>query len=175
MPLIDDILAQLPQLTPDELARVHQATGALQSITAPTASVTTIPDNFCAMTLDTIVAVLSKMGVEFSYPSQLQKSPAFPSFRDKLPGLEQFIRQAAGTNRNKQRAVLYMGVDLLYRDLVEMGTTTSSRLLLSHIHRVPSVINKHFPGYARAGMLMWIIRGGKDDNETRVATSTRKG
>jgi hypothetical protein len=38
-----------------------------------------------------------------------------------------------------------------------MEVAVSARTLMSHIHRLPAVINKSFPGYAQAGHLGKII------------------
>ena len=44
-----------------------------------------------------------------------------------------------------------------HADLCRMEVAVSARTLMSHIHRLPAVINKSFPGYAQAGHLGKII------------------
>jgi hypothetical protein len=64
----------------------------------------------------------------------------------------------------QQRALFRLGIVLLCNNLAEMETPISGMSLMNHIHRIPSLINRAFPGYARLGLLSKIIRA----KETRV-------
>jgi hypothetical protein len=80
-------------------------------------------------------------------------------------------------NKVQQRAVLRLGIGLLHHDLENMGLAVSSRLMMAHIHRLPGIINKSFPGYAEAGLIHMIIRSEKDVREKqsgRAIQSRRK-
>ena len=154
------LIAALPRLSPDELQELAGRAKALAAVTPttsskPTVEVATAED----MLLDAISTTMSRMGVEHTSMSMLRKGPHYASFKEKAPSVIQFVRKAVPGDRLKQMAVLSIGVKLLYKNLEEMELPVSSRYLMQHIHRLPSVINKSFPGYATAGMLAWILRG----------------
>lgn len=91
---------------------------------------------------------------------QLTSGKHYDTYKEKLPSLHRYLKSAG--NKNVQRALLRLGIGLLHFDLVAIGLAVSSRLLMAHIHRVPGVINRAFPGYAQAGLLSMIIRSELD-------------
>ena len=75
-----------------------------------------------------------------------------PKVRDLMP----YIR-AAHDQRSGQHALLRLGLQLLYDDMTDRQLAVSARTLLANIHRVPAVLNKAFPNYAKAGLLHWVV------------------
>jgi len=114
------------------------------------------------LVLESLVGTMSRLGVEYTPAVALKKAEMFPSFAEKVPGLMKFVRKGAGS-KNQQRVLLGLGFRLLYTSMTEFGWPTSSRLMMAHVHRVPSVINRNFPGYASAGLLGLLIGGELGD------------
>lgn len=163
MILVDDILRQLPNLSNEELVRVSSACKALGSLpsdgevrSAPTVGV----DSDVTLVLDALVSFLNDKGLEFSSRKQLSSSRMFKSFSAKVPAVMVYARSVA-RSRNSLRAFFRLSFALLYEDILTMNVAVSSVTLMSHVHRIPAVINKAFPGYAQAGVLNWITRKKK--------------
>jgi hypothetical protein len=109
--------------------------------------------------LGCVTELLRSQGVDFVQPAILLRI-ADKNFALKLPGLFKFLA-SQHPNRAGQRALLMIGLDLLYRDLAKAGIAVTAKVLLSNIHRIPATLDKHFPGYARVGMLRFIIDRGR--------------
>ena len=110
------------------------------------------------MLLGVVAEVLRAKRVEFSSIAALRQSHDIATVRDKLPELMQFLSQAHNT-RAGQHATLRLGVELLYDSLLRMNVPVSGRMLVNHLHRLPSIINEAFPGYAEAGLLSLLVKG----------------
>lgn len=81
--------------------------------------------------------------------------------RSHTPELTSFIDQACpGAKTLTKRVVLATGINLLYRNLREMGVTVSPKVLANNLPRLPAVLDAAFPGYARSGMLNMIVKRG---------------
>lgn len=106
--------------------------------------------------LQQLCAVLSSAGIEFVQPTVLAKTNGYSTFKGKVPGVMKFLRRAV-SSRNELRVLLYIALGLLYQDLTKQGIPVSSRLMMAHAHRIPSVLNAAFPGYAQIGLLRMII------------------
>ena len=106
--------------------------------------------------LSLICDVLQSMGVEYPVLSVLQRNAGFKAFKEKLPGLFRYL-QKSGLNKNEQRAVLRVGILLLYENLMQMGLPISAARVMQHTHRIPSILENQFPGYASAGLLRMLV------------------
>lgn len=157
------VFAQLPKLTATELAEVRQRMAFLRPLSGGGPV-----DVGEQIVIDAIHSVLRENGLGASI-EQVTKSNVHVSFLEKLPALHAFLATAS-TQRNHQRAVLQIGVELLYQHLTGIGIPVGVRALMAHIHRVPEFINQAFPGYARAGLLPWVIR--KYESRTRKNNGT---
>jgi hypothetical protein len=78
------------------------------------------------------------------------------SFREKVPGLMGFLRQQH-PSRVGQHALLSYALELLYHNMLHAGFSLSYRTLMANIHRVPMVLDSHFPGYAKLRLLGCIV------------------
>jgi hypothetical protein len=58
----------------------------------------------------------------------------------------------------QQRAILSIAIRLLHQDLAEMKVAISPSTLARNLHRIPAVLDKAYPGYARFGALASILR-----------------
>ena len=148
--------AEIATLTP------KQASAALQRFKL---GVKTSPkehagkQDFGDRVLAAIVTVLIKAQVESPSASNLRKSAAYAQAKSKLQDLQNFIEK---TSQSKlvQDQILKEGIFLLYHDLLQwQKIAISSHLVLRQIHRIPAVINRHYPGYAASGMLTKIVKG----------------
>lgn len=110
--------------------------------------------------LQIVCDVIRARGAEHAIPAMLKATPQYRSFAEKVPQVIAFAQTAfpGGARREMfERALLHNGVSLLFEDLRRMGIAITARTLMSHIHRVPAVINAAYPGYAEAGLLSKIV------------------
>lgn len=88
-----------------------------------------------------------------------------PAFKKKVPVVMQTLASSR-LKRNETRAVLRNGIGMLYSVLTDQGLEATSRRVMDHIHRFPAQMDKHFPGYAAAGLLALTVRAhAKNTNE----------
>lgn len=109
--------------------------------------------------LQAICIVMKRNNAETPSVNVLRKSSAYVSSRDKLDDLATYFE---GLSKAKlvQDQILKEAINLLYFDLINwQGIAISSHTILKQIHRLPSVLNRHFPGYASSGLLTKIVRG----------------
>lgn len=161
------ILQLLPDLTASELTALAERIMLLRSLSGappltenqlPTAASVTRDD----WVLRDLCYALASMGVEHASPAMLRRTSGYPSFKRKVPGLILYL-QNVSSRHLVRRAILMLGVRLLHKELTRQGLAASSVLVLRHAHRIPSVINGAFPGYAASGMLEWISTKGASD------------
>lgn len=166
MPM-DRINALLPNLSLDELRMLSGRVRALMEVTPENGQVLEVDDDE-GFVLGCIAEQLSRMSIEYVSMKVLRSQRGIAAFRDKVPGLMKYL-SSNDRSRIEQRAILSMGVELLYENLIENGIPVSARMLMAHVHRIPSVLNAAFPGYAKAGLLTWVVkkrlerRGGSND------------
>lgn len=174
---LDEIIAALPRLSADERGRLMQAMralpasggalGAPEPFTRREKAPVRGSEGDVELCLAAISDVLRKRGLEFASPFVLRKHPGFGSFATKVPHVMALLRKAT-TSRVELSYLVELSVGLLYEDLTRMGATAvSSRLIINHFHRVPSVLNKAFPGYLAAGLLGRVIKRTSANYEKR--------
>jgi hypothetical protein len=155
---VNQVLDLLVQLSQGELDQVRAACTTLKMLgPGKQRQLPKQVDTQEHLILDEIVVTLRNMGVEFASPSMLRQNRGYQKFSEKVPGIIQFLN-AATTNRVDQRAVLALGIRLLYKQLESWGLPVTALVIMNNAYRIPSLINRAFPGYARSGMLSWIIR-----------------
>ena len=109
--------------------------------------------------LQIVCTTLRKHNVETPSVVVLRKSSAYVNAKGKLQDLQTYIEQAS-RSRMVQDGILRTAIDLLYFDLVQWkGIAISSHTLLKQIHRIPSVLNRSFPGYGQSGLLAKLVKG----------------
>lgn len=152
------VLDIIPRLSSAELAKVRDAIGAANAIggaKGPVLSNDVTSDDMWV--LGAIADCMRDRGIDATSVSLLRKQRAYGAFRDKVPAIVQFLKPAG--ERIKQRALLTIGIELLYADMAKIGLAVTSRTMMAHAHRIPGCINRAFPGYASQGFLEKIIRG----------------
>lgn len=113
--------------------------------------------DFGLRVLQVLCDIMRKYGTETPSVHTLKKSSAYVSCNGKMADLQSFFE---GISKNKlvQDAILRIAVDLLYTDLLNWkGVAVSSHTIIKQIHRIPSVLNRHFPGYLQSGLLTKLV------------------
>lgn len=101
--------------------------------------------------------VLKKHGVECPNENTLKRSSAYVQSRDKFEDLATFF-ETISNQKIIQDAVLRESIQLLYYDLLNWKTVAiSSHTILKQIHRLPSTLHRHYPGYAASGLLVKLV------------------
>jgi hypothetical protein len=90
----------------------------------------------------------------------------FPSFKGKCPSIIEYLQAAKITSKTQQWAVLLEGFRILYEDLTAMGLATDGSMLMRHVHRLPALLNREYPGYAAGGYLHKVISTSPTNNTT---------
>lgn len=157
------VVAALPRLTAEERSRVMQRLAALGAMSGQSTVAVTgggrqpNSDDDIAFVLGSIVRVVLRAAGERVTVAALRRTQQSRGFGEKAAALREFVAHAAA-ERVQQAALLDLGFGLLHESLCAGGYSTSARALMSHAHRIPSVINKAFPGYAASGLLSMIVR-----------------
>lgn len=126
------------------------------------------------MLLDVIFQVMRGRGLDMSGPPGLKKSSGFPAFRLKVAELHPFLALAC-PGRVARRALMQTAIELLVDNLHAMNVAVSSRTVMSHIHRIPAVLDLAFPGYAVAGRLHLVPEDHHVRKEPSHKTVPRRG
>ena len=154
MSYLQDVVKILPKLTRAELLQVR---ARVEALTQHPASADTRKDRKETLVLQTIVSALAARGIDYAPIASLRNHGNLALFRAKLPPLFAYLDNVSP---RESRVLLRLGVDLLYADLLEMGVPVTGRTLMNAIHRIPGVLNKHFPGYAEEGLLSLLVNRG---------------
>jgi hypothetical protein len=157
---LNDIIPLLAGLSAQELDNLAARIKALRAITGSASQDGSNESGLAEPDVDFVVhcahqAAVSA-GAELSTYFQLrQVAKRSADFRTKAANLILWLKPAG--NRSRQRALLCLAYQLLYRDMTENGYPVTARTLLNHTHRLPSLVEKDFPGYYRAGLLDRIV------------------
>lgn len=143
-------------LTTEELAYLRTHIAAMQALGPSSADTILTASSHDDWVLMGICDYMRSNQIDLAGVQQLTSGKHYDTFKQKLPALHKYLRYAG--NKVAQRALLRLGIGLLHHDIVQIGLAVSSRLMMSHVHRIPGVINRAFPGYAQAGLLHMIIR-----------------
>lgn len=171
---LTDILAALPHLQPHERQQLRKALDVLNGHAPlePPNLAQRIPRQELTAdqhrVLEALRRFMKRRGAEMVVMSQLRTDT---EFQDKVTALFAFIHKIT-TNRQEEAAMLSLGFDLVYDDMVargsklnELRTVATAQAILNRIDRIPALINRQFPGYAAAGVLKWIFKKDVTDNE----------
>lgn len=161
MDAFDEIVRLLPQLDSSQLAKLGQRIKALAQFTGNGQGNGDVHPNE-SFVLDAIAKTLHNDGADYSAISVMRKSATLKladghSFRDKVPGLMEFLNQAH-PEFTGQQAILLLGLQFLVLDLRRYGHFVTFKTLMAQIHRVAPALDAHFPGYAQAGLLRWVTQ-----------------
>lgn len=158
-------------MSPEHQQKLIQSINALNQLKGnPITIGKDVPSN--DWTLIDIAQILSSRGIEFTSPAILaRRCPSIASYRDKVQALDEFL---SSVPKVQQRALFRVGIMLLCNNLAEMNVPVSGISIMNHIHRMPSLINRAFPGYARFGLLQMIIRKSEEPTKKEKTNGKRK-
>lgn len=128
-------------------------------------------DDYPGIVLDIIIDECRRAGLDrAASPTRLKASRQYKSFAAKVEdeGLADFFREASASNRVRSRKLIRLSVELLIKNLLTMNVPVSTTMVMAHVHRIPGVLNRAFPGYAAGGMLNLVI-----DAETQEVQNVR--
>lgn len=164
----DRAVEALPRMTPEErdgLSRRLAALRALQGRVTPVPATQDAPEaqrtqeGALDEVLGAVCAVVLRASGERASVPGLRRTRQSRALAEKSAAISEFLGKNTRT-RVERRALLELGMDLLYRQLRDAGYPVSARTLLAHAHRLPAAVDVSFPGYAALGMLGMVIRSG---------------
>lgn len=152
------IKALLPQLSNDELQRLKKEIGASLQFASGVSNGNRHPE----LEKDEVVSVVHDVCKAFAisgHYQQLVTESKRPNNAEKIFGLKTWLARVTSTKATRL-TILRMGIELLHADLSGwMDQPVTGGILVRHIDKIPSVLDKHFPGYARSGLLNMIVQG----------------
>lgn len=148
---LQDIISQLPFLSSDELDKLHQRIKTLRGSSEPKIKkVNGAAD--VEMVKDVICHVLNTRGIMWS-----SKFIRTEGQLDKVKLIIAYVEKAVH-ERIEQESLLIVSVDLLWQDMARQHLPTTGNTLIRNLHRIPAIMDCHFPGYAKSGLLRLIIK-----------------
>lgn len=155
MASFEDIVTTLPTLTEPQLKELQIRIKVLTKLGGSTSEVE-VSDWHLQVLVDTLIGRgISSSGFNIK---QLRVG-----FRNQLEGLKPYL-QSVSPARADQMVFWSICLELLLDNLRGMNIPISPRVVVSHLSRIPAIMDVHFPGYARAGLLSMIIKGGGFDH-----------
>lgn len=158
--VIAEVLIQINELTRSDLQRAHEHIKVRLAHGIAAKGKATKAESMVQSVLGVIIDECRRSGLDqLSSPSHLLKAAGFRLFKTKIEeqGVGDFLSTSALNNKVKANALTRLSVNLLIQDMERMGVAVSARTLMNHIHRLPAVLNKAFPGYAAAGLLHLVL------------------
>lgn len=151
---VEEIILRLQTLSPKELEVVHGHIKVLKQTQIESSDKKVNGDADEDIVINVICSVLQAKGI--GHPvGFVRKSRS--DRRDKLHFAASFVKNVVGT-RIEQEALLTTVIDLLSQDIARLKIPLTGTVILNNLHRIPGVVDKHFPGYAKAGLLKLILR-----------------
>jgi len=152
---VNKVKALLPTLSAAELRDVRAGVQSLLSLAPAEPESDLDTDQF--QVLAAVTEVLRSLGAEqVSVPVLKMAAVRDRSLPGKVRDLMAYIHDGH-PSKSGRAALLRLGIQLLYEDMTSRRNAVSARTILANIHRVPAVLNKAFPNYAKAGLLGWVV------------------
>lgn len=165
---MSEIVSRLPKLSPEELGQLKRridAYVAMAGVTVPKAEEHTVTAGATTDTSDEAFVlgivcdtVFRISGGRYTVP-MLRKQPiTMKSLRRHLPGLIEFLKNV---DKAQRPGFLKLCVEMVYHNLQHLKIPANAPTVVKHLHRIPGLVDVHFPGYHKNGLLRHIIRMGK--------------
>lgn len=112
--------------------------------------------------LQALCDVMKRNNLETPHSATLKKSAAYVNAKAKIEDLSVYFEKIS-KQKLVQDSILKVAIDLLITDMLSwQGVAVSSHSVLKQIHRIPSMLNRSFPGYATSGLLTKIVKGADE-------------
>lgn len=154
---VSALLKQLPSLSTEDLDKVIAAAKAAKQFSVPLGDhpnqvgSTDVVERMLAVICD----FCRESGVDARDPAMLKRSTHYSTFRQRAPNVVAFLRDKCGAHTpEEQRAVLWA----VFVEKSRNEGVCNATILMSSIHRVPSVLNDMLPGYAAQGNMALAIK-----------------
>jgi hypothetical protein len=148
-------VAELPQLDSTQRAELL---ARFKLLSGSCAKEHTGKSDFDVRLLAALCDAMKKNNVETPSVNSLRKSAAYVGARDKIQDLSDYF-ESVSKSKLVQDSILKIAINLLYHDLLAWNVPVSSHTVLKQCHRLPSVLSRHFPGYAASGLLTKLVKG----------------
>lgn len=162
MGTINDVLRLIDALPSAELERVRKHISARLAHGIAAEGRATKEQSIAQSLLIIIADECHRKGVDVrASTSRLSKGRGYPAFRQNVEGehgVASFLQCAAIRSKVRTLALARVAIDLLIENLIDMNVAISAGTVMSHIHRIPAVLNLAFPGYAASGLLHLVVR-----------------
>jgi hypothetical protein len=147
---LQKVIDALPHLTQAELQSVKARIGFLIKNSVPVETEISTQE---LMALDCIVEALSSIGVQFPQVHKLKRQ-SNQAFQGKVKILFDYF---GCISKIESCSLLSIGLKLLIEDMKEFNIPISGGSVMRNIGRIPTLMNRAFPGYAEAGLLQMIV------------------
>ena len=162
---IAEILRALNSLSGEELDQVASKIALLKAnpfgASRPATATNAATNGHDELLLLAICEFFEAQGLEKCYPAMLRRASGYTAFKQKVEPIVAFLAKGAGRDsltRTELMALFRLGISLLHQNMQSMQIAVSTRTMMNQIHRMPSVIELSFPGYARQGLLRLVIK-----------------
>lgn len=153
-------MGAIPTLTSEEQAQVGAALKAAQAMGAagqvsgekPQRMIREEAPEHVREVLQFIISYMMDHKLDRTKVDDALNSTHGREFAKKTPAVWAFVTEHT-KNRAGAQTMLMVAVKLLHADLMDMGIAVSTRTMMAHVHRLPALINRQFPGYAASGLL----------------------
>lgn len=156
-----NIINMTRYLTREELLRLSNEVKAMAQFSKESAVVndrlqsneSNSSENFV---LGVLYDVLKEMGIGIYY-RQLQQEGAKGETKEKIKAVQSFLDSMGKPTRAKQTVILKLSIRMLVENLRNRGMPVTPAVVLRQMHLLPSVLDRHFPGYVQFGLLGKVI------------------
>lgn len=150
---------ELPQLSVGQLSELSTR---IKLLSKTATNEHTGKQEFGDRVLQAVCDVMKRNNLETPHPVTLKKSSAYVNAKAKIEDLSTYFEKISHL-KLVQDSILKVAIELLLFDMLQwQGVAVSSHSLLKQAHRIPSMLNRAFPGYAQSGFLTKIVKGANE-------------
>jgi len=141
----------------EERARMLRKSGIADAAPMARASERLELDGDARWVLGCVIETFKLANQDIEHEAALRRSKGYDAFAEKVSTLMVFLRKAS-SSKAVRRGILMTALRLQYESLTRDMMHMSARDMISVVHRVPAVLDAHYPGYAEAGFLHLLVR-----------------
>jgi len=159
----DNAVRSLVGLTADELRSIQQQVTALLSrASSATSTPKHITESGATIVFEQLLRFLQSKGLYENYISPKMVEMTKNTWRGFVPKCETLWTFISNQTPHKveREALLQVGLACHFDHLSTWMDSVDIKGMLQFIDQVPMTLDSQFPGYARNGMLAFVVRGG---------------